>query len=92
MIPGVIKSDMVPDEYKKYAIDHRLLPGGLTLFLCTERAEWLRGNVVSVNWDFDEMEAHREEILGKRLLKLKFTGAQFGKDGHPWEADSSAQG
>ncbi|KAH9860623.1 hypothetical protein J1614_011954 [Plenodomus biglobosus] len=85
LIPGVIASDMVPDNYKHYAIDDPLLPGGLTLFLCTERAEWLRGNVISVNWDIEEMEAHREEIVGKKLLKLKFTGAKFGKGGHPWE-------
>ncbi|KAF2854736.1 NAD(P)-binding protein [Plenodomus tracheiphilus IPT5] len=88
MIPGVIATDMVPEEYKKYAIDDPLLPGGLTLYLSTKKADWLRGNVISVNWDFDEMEAHRKEIEEKKLLKLKFTGAKFGKGGHPWESSA----
>ncbi|KAI8935831.1 hypothetical protein NX059_007348 [Plenodomus lindquistii] len=86
MIPGVIESDMVPEDYRKYAIDDPLLPGGLTLFLCTQRADWLRGNVISVNWDFDEMEAHREEIVRDKLLKVGFIGARFGKNGHPWKS------
>lgn len=76
---------MVPTEYKKYAIDDTILRGGLTLFLCTERADWLRGSIVSVNWDFEEMEAHKQEIIEKKLLQLAFTNAQFRKGGHPWE-------
>lgn len=85
VIPGVIPTDMVPKQYLHYAIDDPMLPGGLTLLLCTERAEWLRGNVVSVNWDLEEMEAHKDEILRNKLLKLAFTRAEFQKGGHPWE-------
>ncbi|KAF2624378.1 hypothetical protein BU25DRAFT_442057 [Macroventuria anomochaeta] len=48
-----------------------------SLWLCTERAEWLRGGLVSVNWDFEEMEEHREEIWRR-----------FGKGGHSWAGKS----
>jgi hypothetical protein len=30
------------------------------------------------------MEAHRDEIVEKKLLKLAFLGAKLGPDGHPW--------
>jgi hypothetical protein len=40
--------------------------------------------MVSVNWDYEEMEMHKEEILEKRLTKLAFCDAKFGKGGHPW--------
>jgi hypothetical protein len=41
--------------------------------------------MVSVNWDYEEMEEHKDEILEKKLLRLAFTAAKFGKGGHPWE-------
>ena len=56
------------------------------MWFCTERAEWLRGGLVSVNWDYEEMEEHKEEILEKGLIRLASTGANFGKDRHPWKA------
>lgn len=76
---------MPPKIYLSYARDDPMLTGGLTLFLSTERAEWMRGTMVSVNWDIEEMEAHKEEIIGKKLTQLGFTGAKFGKGGHPWD-------
>lgn len=85
VIPGLVATDMAPAEYKALARDDAMLTGGMSLMLCTERAEWLRGGLVSVNWDLEEMEQHKEEILEKGLIKLGFTNAKFGKGGHPWE-------
>lgn len=65
-----------------------MLTGELRMWFCTERAEWLRGGLVSVNWDYEEMEEHKEEILQKGLIRLAFTGANFGKGRHPWEANA----
>jgi hypothetical protein len=76
---------MPPKQYLNFALDDPMLTGGLSLFLSTDRAEWLRGTMVSVNWDYEEMEEHKDEILEKKLLKLAFTAAKFGKGGHPWE-------
>lgn len=84
LFPGLVATDMPPKQYLEYALDDPMLTGGLTLFLSTERAEWLRGSMVSVNWDYEEMEMHKEEILEKRLTKLAFCDAKFGKGGHPW--------
>jgi NAD(P)-dependent dehydrogenase (short-subunit alcohol dehydrogenase family) len=85
VIPGLVASNMAPKEYIAMARDDPMLTGGLSLLLCTERAEWLRGGLVSVNWDLEEMEEHKNEIVEKRLIKLGFTNAKFGKGGHPWE-------
>lgn len=85
VFPGLVATEMPPKQYLDFAKDDPMLTGGLSLFLATERADWLRGSVVSVNWDFEEMERHREEIVEKGLVKLAFTGARFGKGGHPWE-------
>jgi hypothetical protein len=74
---------MPPKQYLDFALDDPMLTGGLSLFLCTERAEWLKGSMVSVNWDYEEMEEHEEEILEKRLTKLAFCDAKFGRSGHP---------
>jgi hypothetical protein len=74
---------MPPKQYLDFALDDPMLTGGLSLFLCTERAEWLRGKMMSVNWDFEEME-ERKEILEMKFTKLAFTTAKFGKGGQPW--------
>ncbi|KAF1838655.1 NAD(P)-binding protein [Decorospora gaudefroyi] len=84
VFPGLVATDMPPKQYLDFARDDPMLTGGLSLFLCTERAEWLRGSVVSVNWDIEEMEEHKTEILEEGLTKLAVWKAKFGKGGHPW--------
>ncbi|KAJ8111003.1 hypothetical protein OPT61_g6295 [Boeremia exigua] len=87
VFPGLVATEMPPVQYREFAKDDPMLTGGLTLFLSTSRANWLSGGCVSVNWDFEEMERHREEILEKGLIRLAFTGASFGKGGHPWAVE-----
>lgn len=53
------------------------LAGGVTLYLCSERAEYLNGRYFDSNWDIDEAEARREEIVARDLLKLTLRG-EFG--------------
>jgi hypothetical protein len=59
LFPGLIVTDMPPKQYLDFALDDPMLTGGLSLFLCTDRAEWLRGSMVSVNWNYEEMEEHK---------------------------------
>ncbi|OTA81833.1 hypothetical protein M434DRAFT_85137 [Hypoxylon sp. CO27-5] len=84
LMPGIVQSDMTVDSLKPYAKDSAALSGSWTLFLSTPRAEWLRGSLVSVNWDIEEMEAHKDQIVGENLLSRAFLNAKLGKDGHPW--------
>jgi hypothetical protein len=85
LFPGLVATDMPPKMYLEYALDDPMLSGGMSLFLCTERAEWLRGGVVSVNWDLEEMEAHRGEIERKGLVRLRVLERGFGRGGYAWE-------
>lgn len=84
LMPGIVMSGMTLDALKPYAKDSAELSAGWTLFLSTPRAEWMRGGLLSVNWDIEEMEAHKDEIVGDNLLSRAFLNAKLGKDGHPW--------
>ncbi|KAI2466454.1 NAD(P)-binding protein [Annulohypoxylon bovei var. microspora] len=85
LLPGLLKTDMTAEVFLPFARDDPMLSGGLSLFLCTPRAEWMRGSVMSVNWDIEEMEAHKDEIQREGRNKLTFLNAKLGKGGHPWE-------
>jgi hypothetical protein len=63
---------MLVDRFSKYGKDHADLTGMLALYLSSSRAEFLRGGLTSVNWDVEETEAHKDEILRDRLLDLKW--------------------
>lgn len=49
LIPGIVQTEMTVDALKAYAKDSPNLTGSWTLLLSTQRAEWMRGGVVSVN-------------------------------------------
>ncbi|KAK8132107.1 hypothetical protein PG999_000280 [Apiospora kogelbergensis] len=89
LMPGIVQTGMTVDSLKPYAKDSPGLTGSWTLFLSTPRAEWMRGGILSVNWDIEEMEAHKDEIVRDNLLSRAFLNAKLGKDGHPWTRGSS---
>ncbi|KAI0144611.1 NAD(P)-binding protein [Xylariaceae sp. FL1272] len=84
LMPGIVQSGMTVDSLKPYAKDSPHLSGSWTLLLSTPRAEWMRGGIVSANWDVEEMEAHKDQIVHENLLSRAFLNAKLGKDGHPW--------
>jgi NAD(P)-dependent dehydrogenase (short-subunit alcohol dehydrogenase family) len=86
LIPGIVDTDMTLEALMPYAKDTAALSGSWTLFLSTPRAEWLRGSIVSVNWDIEEMEAHKDQIVDEKLLNRGFLNAKLGPNGHPWSS------
>ncbi|APA13840.1 hypothetical protein sscle_11g086100 [Sclerotinia sclerotiorum 1980 UF-70] len=68
-MPGVAATKMVPDFLKACALDHVELTGMLALYLVQERADFLRGSMVGVNWDVEELEEYKKEIVEKKLLQ-----------------------
>ncbi|KAJ4366801.1 hypothetical protein N0V83_007326 [Neocucurbitaria cava] len=68
LLPGVVVTEMIVDKFLPYAGDEPEQTGALALFLASSRADYLRGSLTSVNWDLEEMEAHKAEIE-KGLLK-----------------------
>jgi len=58
-------------DFSIFAKDEAELTGCLALFLASDRANYLRGSLTSVNWDLEEMEAHKNDIENG-LLKIKW--------------------
>ena len=75
MFPGIVQTAMVTateNHFAKYAHDHADLTGLLALHLSSARADFLKGGLTSINWDVEEMEAHKDEITKQKLLQIKW--------------------
>lgn len=77
---------MILEPFMPFAKDKPLLTGAVTLYLQQTRADFLRGGFLSVNWDIDELEKHKDEITEKKLLKLAFLNGQLQPGGYPWSS------
>jgi NAD(P)-dependent dehydrogenase (short-subunit alcohol dehydrogenase family) len=86
--PGIIKTGLTQAAFEPYAKDHIDMPGLMSLYLAQERADYLRGGFVGINWDINEMEEHKDEIKEKKLLKMSWIPAKLGQGGHPFEGTS----
>ena len=75
---------MVVDAFSPFAKDSQMLTGGVSLWLATAKADFLKGGYVSANWDVEDMEAHASEITGGKLVELGFLNAKLGPEGYPW--------
>lgn len=82
--PGITETGMTNELFRPFAKDNVRLVGMMALWLVNERADFLKGGFVSVNWDVKEMEEHREEIVEKKLVKLGWIPAKLGEGGHPF--------
>lgn len=71
-MPGLVETPKVPDYWKPYAKDHADLTGMQALYLVQPRADFLKGCMVGVNWDVEELEQHKEEIVEKKVLRLSW--------------------
>ncbi|KAF2872885.1 hypothetical protein BDV95DRAFT_359396 [Massariosphaeria phaeospora] len=87
--PGIVEAEGgrggYVENFVPFAKDKQALSAGFTMYLQKPEADYLRGGFVSVNWDVEEMEQHKEEIIEGKLLKLAFLGAKLGPEGHPWK-------
>ncbi|CAK7238581.1 hypothetical protein SEUCBS140593_010833 [Sporothrix eucalyptigena] len=73
--PGGVVSDMskkLPDSLQSAITDTGELVGDSIVYLTRAPQPWLSGRYVSVLWDLQELEARKEEVEGKDLLKNKF--------------------
>lgn len=86
--PGMVEAEegrgmMIP-PMNPFAKDKGLLFGGVSLFLQKPEADFLRGGFFSVNWDLEELEAHKGEVTEKKLIKLAFLNGQLALGGYSW--------
>ncbi|KAF5965595.1 oxidoreductase, short chain dehydrogenase/reductase family [Fusarium bulbicola] len=74
--PGGIKTELalnMPPAMHSHLNDTVELAADTMIWLSRERREWLSGRFIMVNWDMDEVENKKKEILEENLLKFRMT-------------------
>jgi len=61
----------VPQAVLDNLIDSPELAGMVAVYLATNRSDYLKGRYVGANWDLEELEQRKEEILSKDLFKMR---------------------
>lgn len=72
--PGGVLTDMgqrLPEETQPLLVDKAELCGDSLVWLTKKRRVWMGGRYISVNWDMDELEAMKEEIVAGDKLKVR---------------------
>lgn len=75
--PGAVWTEMAeqtaPKEFEKYCVDDPELCGAWCVWMTKEKGKysWLSGRFVSANWDVEEFEARKKEVVDGDLLKMK---------------------
>ncbi|KAH8888979.1 NAD(P)-binding protein [Thozetella sp. PMI_491] len=77
--PGLVKTDMMLEQFKGFNLDTPELSGSVMAWLATDKARFLSGRFISVNWDVDDLVARKDEIVSEELLQLKL-GAILGME------------
>ncbi|KAF5250355.1 hypothetical protein FANTH_4455 [Fusarium anthophilum] len=74
--PGGIKTELalnMPPAMHSHLNDTVELAADTMVWLSRERREWLSGRFITVNWDMEELENKKREILEGNLLKFRMT-------------------
>lgn len=71
-MPGIVPTGMTSEFWIPFAKDHADLTGMQALYLVQPRADYLKGSMVGVNWDVEELEQHKKEILEKKALQTSW--------------------
>jgi NAD(P)-dependent dehydrogenase (short-subunit alcohol dehydrogenase family) len=72
--PGGVNTELarnMPEQMHAVLVDTPQLAGDFFVKLTSERRDWLAGRYVSVNWDWNQLEAKKQEIVEKDLLKVR---------------------
>ncbi|RVX74623.1 hypothetical protein B0A52_01749 [Exophiala mesophila] len=70
-IPGIVATEALEEWLLPYAKDSVELTGALSLYLSTNRADFLKSSLISVNWDIETLERHQDEVQ-RGALKLRW--------------------
>ncbi|KAI7771117.1 hypothetical protein LZL87_013444 [Fusarium oxysporum] len=74
--PGGIKTELalnMPSAMHSHLNDTVELAADTMVWLSRERRDWLSGRFITVNWDMEELENKKQEILEGNLLKFRMT-------------------
>ncbi|MCJ1291034.1 hypothetical protein MMC34_002576 [Xylographa carneopallida] len=61
----------VPKQLLAFLNDDADLCGGFCVWLTKERRDWLNGRYLSAQWDVGELEAKKDDIVERDLLKME---------------------
>lgn len=75
--PGIVHTNMTTQSFKKFALDTPELVGGVAVWLSTEKAKFMNGRYMNVNWNVNDLYERREEIQEGKLLQIDLRG-NFG--------------
>lgn len=68
-MPDVVNTGAM---FRPFAIGHEEMTVELALYFAEPRADCIRGSVVGINWNIEEMGAHQERTSTKELLKMSW--------------------
>ncbi|KAI1429368.1 hypothetical protein F5Y12DRAFT_727927 [Xylaria sp. FL1777] len=72
--PGGIKTDLahnMPEDMWAVLVDEPPLPAHTMVWMSKEHRLWLSGRYVSVNWDMEELESKKKQIVEDNLFKFR---------------------
>jgi len=72
--PGGVKTELamnMPPDRLDVLTDTPELAADTLVWLCRERRDWLSGRFASVNWDMEELEQKKQDIIQRNLLKFR---------------------
>lgn len=75
--PGIVNTEMTTPSFKRFALDTPELVGAVAVWLSTEKAKFMNGRYMNVNWNVDDLYERRDEIRQGKLLQIDL-GGNFG--------------
>ncbi|KAI0879499.1 hypothetical protein GGS24DRAFT_437651 [Hypoxylon argillaceum] len=72
--PGGVRTELalnMPEEMHAVLVDEPALPAHTIVWLSREYRPWLNGRFISVNWDMEELESKKAEIVEGNLLNFR---------------------
>ncbi|KAK8061462.1 hypothetical protein PG994_007828 [Apiospora phragmitis] len=74
--PGSVPTELagnMPESMHAILVDKPALPAHTLVWLTKERRPWLSGRFASVNWDMEQLEGKKDDIVKSDLLKFRMT-------------------
>ncbi|KAI0480287.1 hypothetical protein GGR56DRAFT_625483 [Xylariaceae sp. FL0804] len=74
--PGGVKTELalnMPEDMHAVLVDEPELSADTITWLCKENRPWLSGRFLAVNWDMQELESRKDEVVNRDLFKFRMT-------------------
>ncbi|KAI1193045.1 NAD(P)-binding protein [Nemania serpens] len=75
-VPDTKVADTIPEWISKTFKDTPALPAATALYLTLPRAKYLSGRFINAQWDMEELESYRHQIVSEDLLKTRVLGIE----------------